>query len=562
MQSSILQRNKVTIYVKNLILSETDEMPDQYQRSFQINNTEGTSRELHEIIETNPVITQQDLAWMENPMVTLSAENRGIAYIPNGWNTKRFRFVMWVEIEDNLYSSMEIITGFTDTNDYVNMHTRGVDLPSDMIFYINRIFSCGGKQNKNTGIYTPQMIVGSSSVISALNDNTHPQYLATPQALSSHLVLNSTQELNGIGGPIHHTDAYITPNRLFLSNTSNNSLISFADRSLNVPLKTYKRMLTDTENPVSADDFTDWDNVNFYTQVRKGLEDSDVNQYQFLKILGRNYGNHRASRSYFSWFELKDLDPTVTQRFELIARKGVPTLGKLGYQVNESEIASDSTLETILSQTILNEVPTYMIRHGLLSLGFTYTSLERYRHGNHLDDIVNIHGFEPAFNRDNNNFILALQDSITEYVKTTLIPQISRGGAYDVKASIACDIFGYTQMLITIAGGSQRQYSYPTYASSIFTPLTTDSSKAIKTMAESYSDVVSNLQYSYGRLLKGVGSSNSPHFIYQETTYPQVERQDYVYQPNNIQSTHAYDNFSLQPNRARDSEDKGLDGLY
>lgn len=240
----------------------------------------------------------------ENILVPSAAPEAQIQ-IPNGWDTRRFRFIMEVEIPSRISGcEVEMVIGYTD---YTGASKMSGALDNQMTFFINRVFTVKSYQQRTpSGLHEAYMLGDRSNVIADTNY-----------------------------GGIHSADRkeFIRPTDVFSQMTCSlitsgvdDSMVFDESRAvLGTPQKSAANNVVGADylakvvnGFIKATDTGDMmtDPTTTLDAARQFVQDNVVMDDHFMRAIGRF--SEFKSRHFFTWAELNQLDPTVDNKTEVL----------------------------------------------------------------------------------------------------------------------------------------------------------------------------------------------------------------------------------------------------
>jgi hypothetical protein len=123
----------------NIVFRERPAYRDMQLRPFGADATDDLIHQLCHDTNQGTDLTPASLAGTAGRIIRPVAESRGKAIIANGWDEKRYMFIMTVEVRrsNTVFTTLEI-SGYTD-NAEVHNGLRGIKFPSEMALYFNSV---------------------------------------------------------------------------------------------------------------------------------------------------------------------------------------------------------------------------------------------------------------------------------------------------------------------------------------------------------------------------------------------------------------------------------------
>lgn len=445
------------IYISRLLICEVLGHHNQYLRPYQAHVDRESLNHMKNYLDNPGNVTPIGLSSLPTPFITPSATPGAKVDIINGWNEKRFRFMMEVVFDNDFQKRSEIICGFTD---YPGI-SHGNHLDPNMVFYINSIVPMRhnivsyAHGNMEMSIpYSPAQMISKENY-SNLSGN---MYNMTPVSLINRLTTDAWQ----FSGEVHDLSSDVSYPSLSLRNYTNPG--RYASKILN----SFKDYGVNTNMGVERDS-----EANVLSTIRGELLESSpsTNQNTFINLI-RNITQNGLGTA-FTFGDLMRIDSRVTQDDVTKVFLKQPTINAF-----DTEHLAGARIETQTAITISNVLPTIMMDYGIVSLSFTSTNntigVQR------ITTITNIHTMSGSQN-DLSPYIQTIVNRIDQEIMSAISQQNMIN--YDIE--VQCDLIGDTILFVTM-GGSNIKYPYvvPTFADSLFSPVLTSNVQDLDTLAQ------------------------------------------------------------------------------
>lgn len=449
---NFLQKGKLTI--KNFIMIETHaDYKDIHSRSISINATNSSISGLKDLLQTDS--NASDLTGMEvsNAMAgtaSLSSVPTYKAEIPNGWQTRRLRFMLAVSLFDGFTEDISYIQGFTE---YADISMSG-HIDPHMPFYINSITSVMKTFDQRTGRYfvRPKR---SFNVISDMANGYQYEEIHNPDSLKLIRpvdVLNKIHIMSNMRDDVRIVDTTGTLSNTTVSARSNSDPANYLAKTINGFLEA-KCSIANTADSVSL-----YRNALSSTFIREGRLIDDI----FIKEL-YNLTNIINPTS-FTLDILSKIDPDVAHKGKIVDRRAIHnsnTDGMLGGCSDTAE-TYDASAETIKAATVMHSINSMLIDNMITKLSVAFT---------------NENGPVPTITVTNiNSFIedidlIQLEMKVKQHIRSVLMPVLTDNGYTCVSVILETDLLGDTNISISVNGGPGIVYRYPAYADTLYSPV-------------------------------------------------------------------------------------------
>jgi hypothetical protein len=407
-----------------------------------------------------------------------SAVDVGTISIDNGWNERRYMFMMEVIYpnespfaDDGAVVNVKYVSGYTDR----------IGDPS------------------YSGHIDPQMRMFLSTVMDTNEINTSRGIRRKPVATNRYLQQNNGQGYNrnshfyalrprdvcsaignaGLGDFVDTDYRSAMSARPILSNINNDLPTDYLSRVF----EGHRLVMNNVNNASLTDDIP-----SLMSQIGNATKDLGSADDQFITQLTRN--TELCEGSCFSYGELCMLFPG-TDNIAMIQNPQdtlVRDIGFAQHQPNDTQVWFGSNNETIVATIAGSAVPALMTGALLTQVSFTCTN-------DTVDGQPVFEWHSPAM-----SFILhgqSLEDQMS-YFRDRMMMEVfndmSRGGNMTLTISVFSDlVMADTRIEIEVDGNGRTPYCVPNFASSLITPVVGNNRTQLDSLASSVHDIFSNL---------------------------------------------------------------------
>lgn len=427
-----------SVNVIQLVLIEEMGIVSQWVRPYVSEIDQSVIASVNEVMDQNPAkLIPAAIAAAAGAFVRPNMDSGGMAQIPNGWGTSRFRFVLHVVCTNAMGTQvMEVITGYTDYSDM----SFGGNIDPNVKFNINNI---------STGLYSEvqpstravnQGVVAKVTNVLKLPDNATAvpgqYFIQRPMdVFSSGEESTVVQGGYGVNHAIFHPLGAATEVSKAIHNTSTRFVYDMLDASVN-------SAMIDEDSP---------EKVNANLEYR--LKPDGLTKDLFISKLIAVTGDYmRSSTSTFTMNELCMLDPDVWGKYTIVPADGhiVPTNPYL----DATETGRMAQVATIYGQSL----PAYMTANGIQSLEMFQAPGAKVQ----LRNVRSIYQGRP---------MMQLYQSLISALETELYVAASFGGQLPFTVMVSSSIYGFTDVNITDEFGRDHNYRFPSYADSTYAPV-------------------------------------------------------------------------------------------
>ncbi len=452
-----------TINVVKLVVQTAGTYNNQYRRPIQSH----ADNQLYNMIEETLGRTNNlDSLALAVPAFTLlkpAATPEAMMPIENGWETKRFRFLLHLTIEDHMgIVTNHYYSGFTGYSDYSFRNS----IDPDMVFTINSASSTKNVTHRTPlGTNVVQAALSNNQILSSPNGyngliSTQKTYSLRPETVVDDMLM---ADLRGLAETYHNGVAVISSPQLsarannsapgYMSSLLNgfkNTVIAGVGETADQNLEHVKTLVS--SDPYSADRFLAW------------LLHRRVN----VPSLG--LGSHQ-----FTINELMQLDSTTISKIQAADGHGIMNNF---HQVGSTSDWGQSTAEVQFATMVAQATPTYMASLHIAKLAFTAMNLTL--DGQISIIITNVQGHNQGV--DMSRYLQVLIQRLT----TELFMALSYGNSMPFSAEVNCDVNGETWVTVSLNQGPSEAFVTPTFCDSLFAPMATGNQRNLENLSNDF----------------------------------------------------------------------------
>lgn len=359
-------RASTRISVRKFSLSETGRYQAQVNRPFDTFIDQGSLEALATRVHdnTSAYTTASTIAGTVGGILQPSAQHMGVVNLPNGWNEKRLRFILEVEVESA--TGLKYIDYFQGFSDYMGIgDSMNNYIDPNMVFHINTHTSVMVVNEQTPmGVVAREQIKGSNHIINGklvtANQGMEQSKLIRPQDVFNSIQAYAIADTNygyGDGAAVNDTRTLMQGR----SNTSKRSN-STATNYLASIVDSYSQGLTTSDMGVGTEDV--------YARSREYTLDPFCNDIPFIRALS-NITSIPGTTS-FTMANLISIDPnasnvTSATRQSATSRVSLPEEGMSNYWTGQD-------METIMASTLSVAVPTIVSELLFARIAFSVTN--------------------------------------------------------------------------------------------------------------------------------------------------------------------------------------------
>lgn len=433
--------------VRKLRLPMTSQFHQQFIRPLTANVSDGNViNRLQEETSDFSALSASALASLAPEILKPTAQATSLAYIDNGWQEKRFRFYMEVEIDRTQYSTRyAMITGFTSHADI----SHGGNIDPGMKLYLNSIIVYTDNRSANH-------LTGAHGINRVMQTNTQViQPIATPDmtsysnrlrahdVVSNMAALDLTQDVgyavNTVGSQMHVAQASrdrLLPS-VYLSNVLGGNIVA-------------SRTLDDSSNMLNSG----FD--SYYKEFIGSVKDPGFTSNAFTGLLmtKTSYG----LTGFITWQELVNLFPEVMG--DQVTTVEIPKTGLINYSTHTEHLRGFG-IENQALAIVQNMLPSIMTMFMIQHASFVLTNETMTGQPN-----IVIQAITPMSDKiDARALITAFQTQVIQQ----MAPAISNGNMMQFSMTVSCNVLTEMVMKIRFNGSQDIEFAVPLFADSTFT---------------------------------------------------------------------------------------------
>lgn len=467
------------VEVAALYLQETGTFDDMYRRDYVASDPENFVNNLANNVVANRNVTAGTVfSQVASNMIDLDARRATAVVIPNGWDTRRFRFMLQTRERSRLFPGTVYYTyvqGFTEQMG-VSLQTQQID--DQMVFFINSFIRIAE--------FTQNTANGGQQLVHRIQQQGQ---LLNGVLVGQQNPMGATHFLRPVdvyaGLQVQRDQAFRSSDVFDLRNNtvagSNSVLNNFAN---NTPTHYLSRLAT----PIVAglNSVNHGGNVTDYVGSAVGnasAAEPTIDASPLLALLQRNL--NRPGGSTFTMSELAMIDPTVGQRTHVrtVASSFQASIMNRGRGADWN----NAYPETLMATKLLNSIPGVLWQNYIGSASFSFTNGIG---ANRVEiKVDNIRSFTVSMPPDAvANFYRELEEVIAR--------DISYNHQMMFSVSINVSVLNEIQINVSVNGGPSLMYIAPCFSSGSLNSVYThqnDNFERMVNLMHSFSDTMHTL---------------------------------------------------------------------
>lgn len=447
------------VRIKRMMIRDTGLYHQQYLRPFQA-ETNSTVLQFVQNHDPRTPLDANGVASIANQFITPSWQAGAPVEIENGFGEARFRFMMEVETTNGLYTTTELVMGYTNYKGSSNLTGMQQHFDPNMEFYINSVTKIR-VQNNQQGNQTMTMLANNHILTGNQISYSAGAYQDRIRNLLPSKVL-SNMSLRQFDHGMVLTDTGIDVNTPLLSNRNNGSAAQYLGKIVNG----YQQSLT-TPDYEGGDGYR-----NLLNGTINRIGETSVAEMSFMTVLS---GMYNCMTNTFTLRDLQSLDPNVQNVIQPLL-----SVSMIDYRAM-SDQTTGADFGTRMALILNSAIPGIMMDYTLTSLEIVASN--RTMNGQTFIQLGKPHSFCGVD--------LSFQ---LESVKTRIVKEVLDSATFnnqiDYDLRMTCNLTGDTIINLAIGGNNvHTPYVFPTYCDALYSPMLTRNLNDVNTMAENLGNI-------------------------------------------------------------------------
>lgn len=460
-------RQSISIEVEDLKLIESGAYGDQFLRPYVTELKGGLLDKIDERVSKSRRFTPSILSSIANQFIVPDYQTRGLIDIPNGWGTRRGRFVMTLLIKLPTGDKMrQVVMGYTNS---VGFTERNVD--PEMDFYVNNTFmlmrrTVRGRDGRTDVTWVPAHIndVLSDADNSGLRRRGDTLYTMRPEDVYSGIDLSENLRMAN-----EMIDTRLTLSRKAIKSDSKNRLGHHF----------MSRVLTGRQKALDHEDY-----ANAATEINASAQGYVTENFAsddlFLETMTRIRGTNNTE-DHFTFRDLIRMDNDVEHRTDTMVFSDPNVRHATNYRDDDiNDLAGQEEWDRVAA-LIGIAVPALMLENGIHNIAFQVHN--RGRGGEW--EFIPANAKSLVQDMDISEQIEIFEDRLIDEL---LVP-ITGGNMYDIGLDVKCRSFGEVDFTMYWDGTNHGRYVIPVFTNSKASPIVTNDRDDVLQMSKNFNDL-------------------------------------------------------------------------
>lgn len=459
------------INVARLLMLESGTYNDQYNRPYVSHITGDILDNCVRRVEEATEITGSLLAGVANCMVQPQAQPGYAIHIPYGFSERRIRFVMEVHVA--MATGSQMIYYFQGYTSHVGINAATGSVDPTMEFIINsyiritRTYSVGP-----TGGYHKDMVTESAHVVDGRLQaaNNNESFLLRPQDVftgmqSSYLESSYNYYNNGDG---------IVDTRLKANNSSNRS-----NRTNNLASHYVANIIDGYRSGSKTSNMFGQSQKDTFGQCRNFVHEVGLHENPFIRAISGVTGIPDSTT--FKYGDLMKVDGNISNVTNFVSQ-GVALAQS--HHTGQTEFWNGADRDTVVATTLSSAIPALMMELMISKIVFSSTNHDLMgRINTVIIDAKSLTSVEMVEN----------YEMFKRRLEKEVIMDITYGNQEAYMMQVSSDLFGDTQLTISIGSNPPVTFTTPSFCDGLLTQVVTNSKEHFFGVVNDFENLINHL---------------------------------------------------------------------
>lgn len=463
-----MSRQDIKVYVEELQLIESGSYGDQFLRPYVTEVKGSIIEKIEERFQKSRRFNPATLAGIANQFIVPDYQTRGLIDIPNGWGTRRGRFVLTLEINLGTGDRLrQVVMGFTNSVGF----TLSGNVDPNMDFYINNMFmlqerTITGRDGRPERIWVPTQTndLLSDRDNGGLRGRGDKLFTMRPEDVYSALDSSQTTQLVD-----DLTDLRTTLSKNAIKSSTSNRLGT----------RFMAKVLHGRQRSVENNDDFGHSIMDVNARAQGYVSDAYASDDIFLGLLSNIRGTTMTVDN-FTMRDLLQIDPEADRRCDpkLLDREAKALTN---FREDDVNTLSGGEEWDRIAALIGIAVPAVMVEHGIHNTSFKV----------HNRGIGGAWEFIPqrAGSLVRGMDVSYQMEQFEDRIIDELMMPITGGNQFDVGVDLHCRAFGEIDFSLYWDGENHGRFIFPCFTNSIQSPIVTDDRRDVQKMSRDFSDL-------------------------------------------------------------------------
>lgn len=458
--------------VKQMIMQETGSYNDLGYRPYTSSLQDNTLSVMQQITGGGDNVTAEALMGVAGQILRPAAAPVGVALIQNGWATRRFRFLLRVELQNRFSaagSQEAVISGYTD---YTGASATSLAIDENMRLYFNNIVLLNATNGFDPTIGQTQFIrmIDNAQIIAGEH---------TPVVVNNQLQSVGAVSMRPEDVYQEMRSTFYTGARVINDSATFSAGIKASNRANNDPARYLSKILS-AHNTVLGSQNEDKYHENL-RQAQGMVRENPLSNNMFIHNLQRETEIMRTGS--VTWGELLQLNEHL-DRVTRINFLNSEAYAMSNYVQNSDRMMGASP-EQVTATMIANAIPGIMMGCMMVSCAFVATN--RSLTGDVKVEMAGVGSFVDGMD---------LSGEIQRFKHETALfidRELTMGRSRLIDLTVRANAIGDTSVTISIDGYPATTYVIPSFSDAVIAPVVTHGIDALKRVSADINNIANNL---------------------------------------------------------------------
>lgn len=444
------------IQLVRMTLQETGTYNTNYSRPYNAVTTDETlamlEHRVDEITRGNPLtnVAASSIAGLSAGLIVPATAWDHEILIPNGWDTKRLRFLLEVHADTHFGTEVYFFQGYSE--EFGVSYTNNID--PRMTFFINSYIRINRQPDLSgmvIGGYRDVVVESAQIIDGRIHSQTSPSvYGLRPEDLFTGIQANYLQSsYSSFGQSTLKDDRENRAGDVFKSNRMNA-----------VPSAFLSKVVGAHRSAAVLQEYGSG-NADILERTMQNCFESTPYENIFIRALSNLTGI--TGTTTFTLEDLELIDQSFRTRIDYHELGETVRLHRAGDTNNNW---GNATMETQLATILTQAISGLMMDSMLIQIGFHATTLT-------MNGMLDIRPFEDSVRGVNGGNMTGYLARFFTRFESEVMPDITHNGDFQVDLNVYADLYGETEIQLSINGKHHEVFVTPSFCDALMAPIVT-----------------------------------------------------------------------------------------
>lgn len=458
--------------ITRFLLVGTGTYNKQFSRPYSIDVRGDTAVQISEVLNQNPTITAANLSGISNQFFHPTANPEREVGMINGWNQRRFRYMLELEYERSGLVCSEVVLGYSEYDGI----TQNNHIDDKMRFFVNSVISTRVTPVvTGTGMRYARQISDSSQV---LHDPTWMRHQSNVMTHENRFNLRP-EDIFGVMGsgidPSLYEQAQVMDSRTMARDAP-----TIAQRGHNIA-SSYCASMLSSYHLAASDGMRAEEEV---MGAARGYARSTPSDHMvFLRNLRQLSGSPTAA---FTMRDLRNISPHIQHVTHISHLNEAQRI----QQVHQTGMTADwhgSDMETMYASILAQSIPAMMMAAGIVRVTVMSTNA-RQLDTQMYTRVLNANAFGTMD-------VSSAAENFRNRFEIELVRDFTFNNQIGYHIHCDFDLLGESRISLSLNGQPAIDYVVPSFADSLFSPMVTYNNGMASNIADGFYNLFNGLEH-------------------------------------------------------------------